>query len=196
MVLILIQQQFPSTFFCCFVISFSSFPSPSPQPFALCRTLQSFYVHSPSSFNHFYSEYTSWWHFFPSHSTPFFPSLRSVCFYAFRQSWKKKIKSKSYTQREGDEGEKTVMPDAICVPNNNKAIHHLNMCRCARHVYAMHKGAKSFAVCSHSINKFPSLFNREGFSAFCVSFSPSPRMNVSTTFCALMMFFMPFLAIT
>lgn len=86
---------------------------------------------------------------------PFFPSSPALCrihimmalfprptlpatsrmFLCFSEEWKgssssssshggedekRGIKSKSYTQRE-----RMVMPDAICVPNNNKAIHHL-----------------------------------------------------------------------
>jgi hypothetical protein len=45
-----------------------------------------------------------------------------------------KSRAKATTQKG-----KTVMPDVICVPNNNKAIHHLNMCSST---------SQPFSVCS------------------------------------------------
>lgn len=55
-------------------------------------------------------------------------------------------------------------------------------------------GAKSLlSVCSRSISEFPTLFNREGFSVpFSAAASHMCIVDVSTTFCALMMFSMPF----
>jgi hypothetical protein len=121
-------------------------------------------------------------------------------FLCFSEEWKgsssgssrgrRGIKSKSYTQRK-----RMVMPDAIRVPNNNKAIHHLQyvMLFVASHsalwlffcffpplfrlllVDSMLCAARYVCLfflsplLTHSIDKFPTLFNREGFAALLCS---------------------------
>jgi hypothetical protein len=94
-----------------------------------------------------------------------------VLFYVFLLSGEKKVeKSRAKSYRE------MVMPDVMCAANNNKAIHHLNMCFCdSRH-------------CSLSLPSanFRHYLIEKGFSLCHISLY---CCDVSTTFCALMMLF-------
>ena len=151
MVLILIQQQFPSTFFLLLCYFCLFFCSPSQQPLQLlCFVLSRF------------SEYTSWWHFFPSHSSRFFVLLcwMFLCFLCVSSEAEEEKQKKNQEQKLQHKG-KMVMPDVICVPNNNKAIHQA----------ASESGAAAYKkrslllfALTPLLGKFPTLFNREGFS--------------------------------
>lgn len=132
MVLILIQkqQQFPFTVFfslCCFCYFSPHFSSPSE---LLC--LFSFLRLTPPHDNIMMA-------LFPSHKLFFY----SVCFFIYFLLWGAKKKSRAKATEK--------WWCLMCAPNNNKAIHHLNM----RSLW--------YVLCARSVNKFPTLFNREGF---------------------------------
>lgn len=117
---------------------------------------------------------------FPISLEIFLPLL--YVFMLFSQKWKKNQEPKSYTQRE-----KMVMPDVICVPNNNKAIQHLNMCfspprLCIPDCEVWRSVVFRCLLSSPSTN-FRHYLIEKGFSAFFRVCFP----NISTTFCALMM---------
>lgn len=193
MVLILIQQQFLSPLFFAF---FCRRPKPPSRAFMLvlphpCSSL--FQIHIMMAL------------FLISLDDFFFaPPFSLGCFFPCKK-WKK---SRAKATHKG----KMVMPDVICVPNNNKAIQHPRYvlapsplaCCFLQHHATRYKEAEFFTVCSHTPPaNFRHYLIEKGFLLLCISlvvlslFFPSRSFrphNVSTTFCALMMFFEPFFA--
>lgn len=143
------------------------------------------FIHRPPSlFPPPIFEYTSWWHFFPSLSTSFSSVLYVLCFFC--------ESGKNQEQKLHTKGE-MVMPDVICVPNNNKAIHHLNMCRCARHICDVWRSTVFLCWLPSPSANFRHYLIEKGFRCLflCVLFSVSVfPQHFARWWC----FFMPFFA--